>query len=106
MLAGRRREGGEEEWAATGLSSLAPAKEMGQPALHPVPHPLLFLAPPPTCVDGGAVLPLPDSPCQLGSMFAMSISLSNGTGPYLPIYGPCALLSPRKQLGSSLQPPC
>lgn len=105
----RLAEGGgrEEEWAATGLCPLTPAKEMGLPALH-----LPSLTSPLSCstshaVDGRAVLP-PQTPCQLGSMFAMSIRLPSGTVPTFPLTGllwdwaQCPPL--RKHLGPSLQP--
>lgn len=70
---GRRGEG----WAATGLCPLTPAKDTA--CLPALPSQLPSCS---TChaVDGGAFLP-PQTPCQPGSMFALSISLPNGTVP-------------------------
>lgn len=78
------------------------------PACPPPPSP----SSPPSCstchaVDGGACLP-PQTPCQLGSMFALSISLPNGPVHAFPLTGllwdwaQCPPL--RKRLGPSLQP--
>lgn len=78
----------------------------------PACPPLALPSCPPSCstchaVDGGALLP-PQTPCQLGSTFAMSISLPNGTVPTFPLTGllwDWAQCSPlRKRLGPSLQP--
>lgn len=100
-LTGRRREAGRRSGQPQDYAlSLQPKKR----ACLPSPAP-------PSCstchaVDGGAS-PSSD-PCQLGSMFAMSISLPSGTVPAFPLTGllwDWAQWSPlRKHLGPSLQP--
>lgn len=109
---GPREGGGEEARAATGLCPLAPAKEMGLPALPPSPltHSSSSAASHVWGQDGGAVLPPRFPPRQLGSVFAMSISFPNGKGPHSLLTGllwdwaPC--LPWRAQSGPSLQPLC
>lgn len=100
-LTGRRREAGRRSGQPQDYAlSLQPKKR----ACLPSPAP-------PSCstchaVDGGAS-PSSD-PCQLGSVFAMSIGLPSGTVPALPLTGllwDWAQWAPlRKHLGPSLQP--
>lgn len=104
-LTGRRREAGRRSGQPQDDAlSLQPKNRacLPSPALPQLPS---FRS---TChaVDGGACLP-PQTPGQLGSMFALSISLSNGTVPAFPLRPPVGLgtVSPlRKRLGPSLQP--
>lgn len=104
-LTGGRREAGRRSRQPQDYAlSLQPKKRACLPS--PCPPQLRSCS---TChaVDGGVFFP-PQTPCQLDSMFAMSIRLPDGTVPTFPLTGllwDWAQCSPlRKHLGPSLQP--
>lgn len=112
-LTGRGREAGRRRGQPQDYAlSLQPKKWACLPS--PTPSPLTHSSSSTTSRvwgrDGGAVLPPRFPPCQLGSVFAMSISFPDGTGPHSLLAGllwdraPC--LPRRAQSGPSLQPLC